>query len=56
MVIIATEPKKSDTNTGFSDDATDIEDEDEAFLELGLLDKSILDEDDDDLRSLEGQS
>ncbi len=48
MVVINTEPPKKDLVTPTEETDTE-EDENEALLELGILDKSLLLEDDDDL-------
>ena len=48
MVVIYTEPAK-DAGMTRDEEETDEEDENEALLELGILDKSLLLEDDEDL-------
>ncbi len=51
MVIIWTEPKKEGT-----DDETviDYDEENESLMELRMLDNSYLNDDDDDLKEMEG--
>lgn len=56
MVIIWTEPNKEGMDNIMADDETviDYDEENEALMELRMLDNSYLDDDDDDLKEMEG--